>query len=108
MRQIITTTSANEAARTEVLEVKLALIAFKCAILAPITTTFDPNFSIYRGNASFTSDGERPLQPGCRQSVLEKTRNCHRPRSAWHWRNRPSHRLNRRKVDISNDSGFGA
>ena len=63
MRQIITTTSANEAARTEVLEVKLAFIALKCAILALITTTFGLKFSIYAGNAPFTSDGERPLQP---------------------------------------------
>ncbi len=70
MRQMITTTSANEAAKTEVLEVRLAFIASKCAISASITTTFDTKFSIddknqhQTGNAPFTSNGERPLQPG--------------------------------------------
>ena len=77
MRQIITTTSANEAARTEVLGVKLAFIALKCAISAPITTTFDTKFSIFdeirhqTGNALSKSDRERPLQPSRGQGVLE-------------------------------------
>jgi len=43
---MITTTSANEATRTEVLEVKLAFIGLKCAIFALITTTFGLKFSI--------------------------------------------------------------
>ena len=107
MRQIITTTSANEAARTEVLEVKLAFIALKCAILALITTTFGLKFSSYTGNAPFTSNGERPLQPSSRQSVLKQARDRHRPRSAWHRRNCPSHGLNCVIVNIANDSGFG-
>ena len=107
MRQMITTTSANEAARTEVLEVKLAFIALKCAISAPITTTFDTNFSIYRGNAPFTSDGERPLQPSSRQGVLEKARDRHRSSAAWHRGDCPSHSLNCIKVNIANDAGFG-
>ena len=107
MRQIITTTSANEAARTEVLEVKLAFIALKCAILALITTTFGLKFSIYAGNAPFTSNGERPLQPRSRQSVLKQARDRHRSRSAWHRCSCPSHGLNCVIVNIANDSGFG-
>ena len=107
MRQMITTTSANETARTEVLEVKLAFIVSKCAILALITTTFDTNFSIYRGNAPFTSDGERPLQPSSRQSVLEKARDRHRSGATWHRRDCPSHGLNCVIVNVANDAGFG-
>ena len=107
MRQMITTTSANEAARTEVLGVKLAFITFKCAISGPITTTFDTNFSIYRGNAPFTSDGERPLKPSSRQGVLEQARDRHRSSAAWHRRDCPSHSLNCIKVNIANDAGFG-
>ena len=56
MRQMITTTSANEAAKTEVLEVRLAFIASKCAISASITTTFDTKFSIYDKNQSQTGN----------------------------------------------------
>ena len=107
MRQMITTTSANEATRTEVLEVKLAFIDPKCAILAPITTTFDLKFSIYTGNDPLTSNGERPLKPSSRQSVLEKTRNRHRSGASWHRRDCPSHSLNCIKVNIAYDSGFG-
>jgi hypothetical protein len=132
MRQMITTTSANEATRTEVLEVKLAFIDPKCAILAPITTTFDLKFSIYTGNDPLTSNGERPahikrgttrshqtgndpltsngerpLKPSSRQSVLEKTRNRHRSGASWHRRDCPSHSLNCIKVNIADDSGFG-
>ena len=108
MRQIITTTSANEAARTEVLEVKLAFIAPKCAILALITTTFGLKFSIYTGNAPFTSNGERPLKPSSRQSVFEQARNRHWSSTTRHRRNRSSHGLDCIKVNIAHDSGFGA
>ena len=59
MRQMITTTSANEAAKTEVLEVRLAFIASKCAISASITTTFDTKFSIYTGNAPCNRAADR-------------------------------------------------
>jgi hypothetical protein len=65
---MITTTSANEAARTEVLGVKLAFIASKCAIFALITTTFGLKFSIYTGNAPCNRAADRVFSS--RQAIV--------------------------------------